>query len=160
MQVVTGMLIAAALAVPMRAEAQSGSAPSKADVQKLLSDRDDARNRGDWPAFGRFFTADATTIASDGRSYKGRQQIENGNRDQWGAGVYKGARMTTTVESVEALAPGVALADATTEITNIAGGGSRKSRTAVVLVKSDDGWKVAATRSMVPTAAGALKPPR
>jgi len=132
----------------------------RVDVQKLLDERDAARNRGDSDAFGQFFTTDATTINSDGTSYKGRPQIQKANQGTWGAGVYKGARMKTTVDSVEALAPDVALADTTFEITNIAGGGSRKGRTAVVLVRSGTAWKVAATRSMVPTAAGALKTSR
>ncbi len=155
MRVLTGILVVAALVIPVSSQGQS--APSKADIQKLLQERDDARNRADWNAFGQFFTAEATTLSSAGTSYKGRAQIQRGNQDLWGAGVYKGARIKTTVESVDVIAPDVVLADETFEITNIAGGGNRKGRTAVVLVRSNNAWKVAATRSMVPTAAGALK---
>ena len=155
MRVLTGILVVAALVIPMSSQGQS--AASKADIQKLLQEQDDARHGGDWNAFGQFFTAEATTLSSDGTSYKGRAQIQSGNQDQWGAGVYKGARIKRTVESVEVIAPDVVLADITFEITNIAGGGNRTGRTAVVLVRSNNAWKVAATRSMVPTAAGALK---
>lgn len=108
MQVVTGILVVAALAIPVASPAQSGSAPSKADIQKLLDERDHARNRGDWRAFAQSFTADATTLSSDGRFYKGHTQIEKGNQDVWGAGAYKGARLKTTVDSVEAVTPDVA----------------------------------------------------
>ena len=62
------------------------------------------------------------------------------------------------VESVQPIAPGVVVADTRWELSNIPGGGSRKGRSIIVLVKSGDSWKVAAERSMVPTPAGALKP--
>jgi uncharacterized protein (TIGR02246 family) len=156
MRLVTGVLVISALVVPVSSWGQPGAAPSKADVQKLLQDRDDARHKGDWAAYAQLFTADATVVNSDGRSFKGRAQIQKTTADLW-TGVYKGARMKAIVESVEAIAPNVALADTTYEITNIAGGGSRKGRSTVVLVKSNDGWKVAASRSMVPTPAGAVR---
>lgn len=157
MRFISGVLVVAALVVPVSSQGQAVSAPSKADVQKLLQDRDDARHRGDWSAYAQFFTPDANVINSDAKSYKGRAQIQKSAEDMWGAGVYKGARMKTTVESVEAIAPNVALADSSFEITNIPGGGSRKGRTTVVLVKSNGGWKIAASRSMVPTPTGALR---
>lgn len=157
MRLVTGVLLVSALVVPVSAWGQAGAAPGRADVQKLLQGRDEARHKGDWTAFGQVYTADATVINSDGRSHKGRAQIQKSNEDLWGGGVYKGARMKTTVDAVEAVAPNVAIADSTYEITNIAGGGTRKGRTTVVLVKSNGGWKVAASRSMVPTPAGAVR---
>jgi hypothetical protein len=51
------------------------------------------------------------------------------------------------------LAPTVAIADGTFEISGLAGG-SRKGNTTYVLVKSGDAWRIGATRSMVPTTAG------
>jgi uncharacterized protein (TIGR02246 family) len=159
MRLMTGVLVVSALVVPASSWGQPAAAPSKAVVEKLLRDRDDARHRGDWTAYGEIFTADATVINSDGKSYKGRPQIEKGTEESWGGGVYKGARMKSTVDSVEAIAPNVAVADTTYEISNIAGGGIRKGRTTLVLVNSNDGWKVAASRSMVPTPAGAARTP-
>ncbi len=155
MRLVTGVFIVSVLAVPVSSWGAGATAPSKADVQKVLDERDDARHKSDWAAYGKVFTPDATVVNSDGQSYKGRAQIQKGAADAWvGGGVYKGAQMKTTVDSVEAIAPNVAVADATFEITNIAGGGSRKGRITVVLVKSNDAWKVAASRSMVPITAG------
>lgn len=157
MRFITGVLVVTALALPVCAQGQAVSAPSKADVQKLMQDRDETRHKGDWAAYAQFFTSDATVINSDGKSYKGRAQIQKSAEEMWGGGVYKGARMKTTVETVEAIAANVAIADASFEITNIPGGGSRKGRTTVVLVKSNGGWKIAASRSMVPTPTGALR---
>lgn len=157
MRFMTGVLVVAALVVPVRSQGQAVSAPSKADVQKLLQERDETRHRGDWTGYSQFFTSDATVINSDGKSYKGRAQIQKSAEDMWGAGVYKGARMKTNLESVEAIAANVAIADSSFEITNIPGGGTRKGRTTVVLIKSNGGWKIAASRSMVPTPTGAIR---
>jgi uncharacterized protein (TIGR02246 family) len=154
----TGALIISALVTPISSWGAGAAAPSKADVQKVLNERDDARHKGDWAAYGRVFTPDATVVNSDGQTYKGRAQIQKGGAEAWGAGgVYKGAEMKTTVDSVEAVAPNVTVADATYEITGIAGGGSRKGRITVVVVRSNDGLKVAASRSMVPIAAGSVR---
>ena len=157
MRFMTAVFVVSALVVPVSSQGQAVSAPSKADVQKLLQDRDETRHRGDWTAYAQFFTPDATVINSDGKSYKGRAQIQKSAEDMWGAGVYKGARMKTNVESVEGIVANVAIADASFEITNIPGGGGRKGRTTVVLVKSNGAWKIAASRSMVPTPVGALR---
>jgi uncharacterized protein (TIGR02246 family) len=160
MRLVTGVLIVSALVLPASSWGQAVSAPTRAEAQKLLQDRDDARHKGDWTVYGQFFTADATVINSDGRSFKGRAQIQKSVEDMWGAGVYKGARMKTLVGSVDAIAANVAVVDATYEITNIPGGGTRNGLSTFVLVKSTDGWKVAAARSIVPTAAGSVRRPQ
>ena len=159
MRLATGVLILSALVLPVRSWSQGGPALSKAEAQKLLQDRDDARHKGAWTAYGQFFTTDATVINSDGQSFKGRAQVQKSVEDMWGAGVYKGARMTTDVSSVAAIAANVAVVDATYEITGIPGGGTRKGLSTFVLVKAADGWKVAAARSIVPTRAGSVQKP-
>src|SRR5260370_28038892 len=126
MRLATGLLVGSALVMPGSSPAATPAAPSKAEVQKLLHERDDARHKGDWAAYGKVFTTDATVINSDNKSYRGRAEIEKGAEESWGAGVYKGAKITATVESLEAIAPNVAAADATYEITNIGPGGTRK----------------------------------
>lgn len=156
MRLMTGVSLVVALVVPASLHAQA-SAPSKAEVQKLMDARDEARHKGDWSAYGQFFTADATVTNSDGKSFKGRAQAQKIAQDNFATGVYKGARMKTIVDSVEVVAPNVAVADSSFEISNIPGGGGRKGRTTIVLVKANDGWKIAATRSMVPTPAGAVR---
>ena len=157
MRSMTAVFVAVGLVVPASLPAQTSSPPSKAEVQKLLDARDEARHKGDWSAYGQFFTADATVTNSDGKSVKGRAQAQKIAQDNFGTGVYKGARIKTILDSVESIAPNVAIADASYEISNIPGGGSRKGRTTLVLVKGADGWKIAATRSMVPTPAGAVR---
>jgi hypothetical protein len=106
MRLLPGVFVVAALVVPVNSQGQAASAPSKADVQKLLDVRDDARHKGDWSAYGQVFTADATSTNSDGKTYKGRAQIQKAGQDLWGAGVYKGARMKSVVESNESTRSG------------------------------------------------------
>ncbi len=135
MRLVTGVLIISAFVLPTSSRGQAVSEPDRADIQKLLQDRDDARHKGEWTAYGQFFTADATVINSDGQSFNGRAQIQKSVEVMWGEGVYKGALMKTTVASVRAIAANVAVADARYEITNIPGGGNRRGRSTLCVGK-------------------------
>jgi uncharacterized protein (TIGR02246 family) len=142
------------LAVAVPGFAQSGaSGGDDAAIRRVVQQHDDARNRGDWKALGQLFTDDAEQLTSAGEWRRGRPQIEKGVAQAMST-VYKGGKYTTTVQRVRMVAPTVALADGAFEIANL-GKGSRRGHTTFVLVKSGDGWRIAATRTMVPTAAGA-----
>ena len=103
------------------------------------------------------FAEDGATLTSSGEWRRGRAAIEKGGATA-GAGVYKGGKYSTTIDSVRLLAPTVALADGTFEISGIGGAGSRKGHSTYVLVKSGDAWRIAAARSMVPTPVGPTPP--
>jgi uncharacterized protein (TIGR02246 family) len=160
MRILPGLLVLTVVGTAASTQAQSGSTPSKADLQGLVDARLSARNRGDWDGYLQAFTRDATTVSSVGTRIKGHAEIRKSLEDIWGSGVYRGAQTKGIVESVEVIAPNVVLTDGTFEITNIPGGGTRKGRSTTVFVKSGDSWKVAADRSMVPTPIGALNPAR
>jgi uncharacterized protein (TIGR02246 family) len=157
MRLVRGILVAAVAAIPLTVHAESGSTPSKADVQKLMDERVAHRNAGDFDRYVESYAPDATILTSNGAWQRGRAEILKTTRDMFGSGLYKGVRTTLTVDSVQALAPNVILVDQTWELTNIPGGGSRKGKGSTILVKSGDTWTAAAERNMVPTPAGALK---
>jgi uncharacterized protein (TIGR02246 family) len=152
------VMLAGAAIVPSSAHGQSAQAPTKAEAQKLLDANLGHRNAGRWDQFLNGHTADATILSSAGAWERGRAEMQKGLQENFAAGVYKGAQSTTTVESVQSIAPGVVLVDSTWELTNIPGGGTRKGRSATILVKSGDTWKIAAERNMVPRPAGAIKP--
>jgi uncharacterized protein (TIGR02246 family) len=156
MQFSIAVLAVMVLASPGVARGQAGVAADDAAVQKLVQEWDAARNQGDWKAFAQFYTADATTLSSDGTWRKGQAEIEKGAAQLWNT-TYKGSSYRSTVESVRTVTPDVLVADTTFEISGIPGGGSRKGRSTLVLTKSDGGWKIAAVRSMVPVAAGAVR---
>jgi uncharacterized protein (TIGR02246 family) len=118
----------------------------------VLQQHDETRSKGDWKAVASLFTEEGASLTSAGEWRRGRAQVESGGA-RAATGVYKGGKFATKIDSVRLLAPTVAIADGTFEISNIAGG-SRKGNISYVLVKSGDGWRIAASRSMVPTAAG------
>lgn len=133
------------------------AAPASADdaaIRRVVQQQDEARNRGDWKALSELFTQDAEQLTSSGTWRRGRAAVEKGVAQTMGS-VYKGAKYTTKVESVRMLAPTVAMADGTFEISNIAGGSTRRGHSTYLLVKSGDAWRIAAVRSMVPTPEGA-----
>jgi uncharacterized protein (TIGR02246 family) len=140
------------LVVPTAAQGPAAGA-DEAAVRRVIQQHDDARNRGNWTALGELFTQDSEQLTSAGEWRRGRAQIEKAVA-QATATIYKGGTYTTKIDTVRVLTPTVAIADGAFEISNIAGG-SRRGHTTYVLVKSGDAWRIAATRSMVPTAAGA-----
>ena len=155
MRFLTGLVVVALAAAASSAQAQT---PGKADVQKLLDANIGHRNAGNWDKYVDAYTPDATVMSSAGRLERGRAEMLKGLQEMFASGIYKGVQTKVVVESVQPVAPGVVVADTTWELSNIPGGGTRKGRSIIVLVKSGDSWKVAAERSMVPTPAGALKP--
>ena|SRR5688572_20558829 len=146
--------LALVLLVPGAALGQAGG--DETAIRRVVQQHDQTRTKGDWKGSANLFTEDGTTLTSSGEWRRGRAQIEKGGATA-GAGAYKGGKYSTTINSVRLLAPTVALADGTFEISGI-GGGSRKGNTAYVLVKTGDAWHIAASRSMVPTAMGPTPP--
>lgn len=141
-----------ALAGPASAQATAGGGGDEAAIRLVLQQHDDTRNKSDWKGLGALFTETAEQFTSAGEWRKGRAEIEKGVA-QGMATSYKGGKYTTKIDKVQMLAPTVALADAAFEISNIAGG-TRRGHTTFALVKSGGQWRIAAVRSMVPTAVG------
>jgi hypothetical protein len=54
------------------------------------------------------------------------------------------------VEAIRVPTSGVALADARYEISGIAGEGTRRMRSTFLLTRTDEGWRIAAIRNMLP----------
>jgi uncharacterized protein (TIGR02246 family) len=152
------VMLAAAAIVPPSAHGQSAQVPSKAEIQKMFDASNAHRDSGRWDQYLDGHTADATQLSSAGEWERGRAEMQKGLQSTFASGVYKGVKTKTIVESVQSIAPGVLLVDSTWELTNIPGGGSRNGRSASILVKSGDTWKIAAERNMVPRPAGAIKP--
>ena len=152
----TAMFILAAVMTPAVARGQMSATLSKADAQKWSDAWTDARNKGNWAAYGQVFTTDATVVTSDGGMDTGRASIQRRTQELFGSGVYKGVQTKSTVLSVSGITPDVVVIDATFELTGIPGGGTRTGRSTIVVVKQGNDWKAAATRSMVPAKAGAL----
>jgi uncharacterized protein (TIGR02246 family) len=145
------------LLIPGMAFGQAAAGGDDAAVRRVIQQHDQTRTSADWKGSANLFAEDGATLTSSGEWRRGRAQIEKGGATA-GAGVYKGAKYSTTIESVRLIAPTVALADGTFEISGIGSGGSRKGHSTYVLVKSGDAWRIAASRSMVPTPVGSTPP--
>ena len=150
MRVLTAVFMIA-LAGPAFAQGTGGG--DDAAIRAVLQKHDDTRNKADWKAMGALFTDDAEQLTSAAEWRKGRAEIEKGVA-QGMTTAYKGGKYSTKVDKVRMLAPTVALVDAAFEISNIAGG-ARRGHSTYALVKSGGQWRIAAVRSMVPTAVGA-----
>jgi len=144
------------LLVPGMALGQAAAGGDDAAIRRVVQQHDQTRTSGDWKGSANLFAEDGATLTSSGEWRRGRAQIEKGGAAA-GAGVYKGAKYATTIDSVRLLAPTVALADGAFEISGIKGG-SRKGHSTYVLVKSGEAWRIAASRSMVPTPVGPTPP--
>lgn len=151
MQTGLAALLVFTITAPTAAQTAAGS--EEAAIRRVVQQHDDARNRGDWKGVGQLFTDNADQLTSSGEWRRGRGQIEKGS-EQATTTTYKGGKYVTKVEAVRTITPDVAIADAAFEIQGIAGG-SRKGHTTYVLVKTGGAWRIAATRSMVPTPLGA-----
>ena len=145
------LAIGLALASASVASGQTAAGSDDAAVRRVVQQHDETRTSADWKAVGNVFAEDGATLTSAGEWRRGRAEIAKGGAAS-GAGVYKGAKYATKIDAVRLLAPTVAIADGTFEITGI--GGSRRGNITYVLVKSGDTWRIAASRSMVPTPAG------
>jgi uncharacterized protein (TIGR02246 family) len=157
MRTVVTLLLTLVMAVPAAAQAPADSGGDDAAIRSVVQQHDDARNRGDWKALGALFTEDAEQLTSAGEWRRGRAEIEKGIAQTMST-TYKGGKYVSKVATIRLLAPNVALADGSFEIANIGSGGSRRGHTTFVLVKSGSAWRIAASRSMVPTSVGATPP--
>jgi uncharacterized protein (TIGR02246 family) len=137
------------------AEVGSGQTSDEAAIRQVVQRFDDTRNTGDWKALAALFTKDADQLISSGTWRRGPDDIAKGMQEITST-AYKGATHKTTADRVRMLAPGIAISDGTFTITNIAGGGGRTGLVTMVLMKDGGEWRIAAARSMVPAAAGAL----
>ena len=157
MRILATMVFTALMAVAGVAQAPGGSGGDEAAIRQVVQQHDDARNRSDWKALGALFTQDAEQLTSAGEWRRGRAEIEKGIAQTMST-TYKGGKYVSKIATVRLLAPTVALADGSFEIANIGSGGSRRGHTTLVLVKSGSDWRIAASRSMVPTSVGATPP--
>jgi uncharacterized protein (TIGR02246 family) len=152
MRVVAEALIVLALVAPFGTSSQSDD---QAAIRRVVERFDETRNSGDWKGFAALFAKDADQLISSGTWRKGPEDIAKGMQEITST-TYKGATHKTTADRVRMLAPGIAISDGTFTITNIAGGGGRTGLVTMVLMKDGGEWRIAAARSMVPAAAGAL----
>jgi len=132
----------------------SKSTASDDAIRSLLSKYVDARERVDPKAVEVLFTADADQLVSSGEWRKGRDAVVKGTM---ASSQSTGGRRTITVESIRYLTADTAIVDGRYELTGLAGGETRKMWTTFVVTRTDDNWRIAAIRNMLPAAPAPTK---
>jgi uncharacterized protein (TIGR02246 family) len=122
----------------------------EAAIREIVSKYVDARERIDPKAIEALFTSDADQLVSSGEWRKGREAVVRGTMESSRS---TGGKRSITVESVRFVATDVAIADGRYELTGLAGGATRQMWTTLVLKRTESGWRIAAIRNMLPTAA-------
>jgi uncharacterized protein (TIGR02246 family) len=129
------------------ATAQTVRAADEASIRDVVSRYLAAREKNDAAALGALFTSDADQLTSSGEWRKGRDELVKGTltSSRQNAGT-----RTIMIESVRLLSPDTAIADGRYEITG--GPTERRMRTSFVMIRTKEGWRVAAIRNMLPVA--------
>ena len=128
--------------------AQSAGAEDAA-IRDLVKRYSDARNASDAKTLESLFVADADQLVSSGEWRRGRDAVVKGSL---ASSASASGQRTFTVETVRLLAPTVAIVDSRYEIGGANGAAPRSMWAAWLIVRTADGWRIAAIRNMLPTA--------
>jgi len=150
MRAFTACVAGVVFAVSLSAQAPHKRTDDEAAIRQIVRNYMDARNQQDRRLIESLFTEDADQLVSSGEWRKGRSELVQGTMT---SSERTGGKRTITVESIRFVAPPVALVDGRYELTDLAGGSSRRMWTTLVLVEGPDGWRIAAIRNMLPAAA-------
>jgi uncharacterized protein (TIGR02246 family) len=132
------------------AQTAAGNAADEKAIREVVQRYVDARERRDAAALATLFTADADQFTTSGEWRKGRDAIVKGGlaSSQQNPGT-----RTIKVETVRFIAPAVAIADGPYLISAGTQAEARPMWTTIVLTRTPDGWRIAAIRNALPTAA-------
>lgn len=117
------------------------------EIRALVGRYASARESRDPQAIRKLFTADADQLVSSGVWRRGSEALVEGMLSS--SRRNPGTR-TLTVETVRFPTPGVAVADARYVIAGSSGAADRKMWSTFVCLRTDDGWRIAAIRNMLP----------
>jgi uncharacterized protein (TIGR02246 family) len=113
-------------------------------ARDLLEQLEDGWNAGDGEAFGEAFTEDADFVAIRGDYHQGREAIAKGHEGIFNS-IYKDSRASYVLLQARALADGVILAQARSDLNAPSGplAGEHSSVSTLVLVTEGEGWRIA-----------------
>ena len=116
-------------------------------IKTLVGQYAAARESRDPQAIRKLFTDDADQLVSSGTWRRGREALVDG---MLGSSRRNPGSRTLAVETVRFPAPGVAVADARYIIAGSDGAADRRMWSTFVCLRTDDGWRIAAIRNMLP----------
>ena len=124
---------------------QTVRATDEASIREVVTRYLAARGKNDAAAIGALFTTDADQLTSSGEWRKGRDEVVRGTL---ASSKQNSGKRIIEIESVRFLSADTAIADGRYEITG--GATDRRMRTSFIMIRTKDGWRVAAIRNMLP----------
>ena len=127
----------------------------EAAIRKIHADFTAAWNRHDPAALAAIWSADGDLVNPEGRSAKGRAEVQK-NFAAEQAAIYKSSTFANTVTGIRFLTPDIAIVDASFEIQNAtppnAPPMTQKGLYKAVMVKEGGTWRTASAMAMAPVA--------
>ncbi len=123
-------------------------------IRTLVAKYMEARNGRDPQATRALFISDADQLVSTGEWRKGIDALVRG---AMASSQKEASKSSITIESIRLIDPDVAIADGRYETISASTGASRKMWTTLVVKRVGSGWRIAAIRNMLPTAAATQK---
>ena len=145
MRIVLLGLITAVLLADLHAQRSPSRASDEAAVREIITRYMAARDARDPVAVAALFTSDADQFTTGGEWRRGRDQIRSGTAES--SQRNPGSRRIS-VESVRFVTQDVAIVDGPYEIVAAGATPPRRMWTTLVLVRTADGWRIAAIRNM------------
>ena len=135
------LAVFALFAVTLAAQSPTRDAP----IIQIVADYNAARDDQDPQAIEKLFVEDADQLVSNGVWRRGKDTLVKG---MLASSAGNPGDRTLTVETVRFVTSDVALADARYEIAGARG--VRKMWSTFLVVKTANGWRIAAIRNMLP----------
>jgi uncharacterized protein (TIGR02246 family) len=131
------------LAIPLIAAPDEREAAIRQLVQQYL----EARDRNDSGALRKLLVPDADQLVSSGEWRKGRDAVVSGTLAS--SRRTSGIR-TITLETIRFITADTAVADGRYDLTGLSGSENRRMWSTFVVVRTPEGWRLAAIRNMLP----------
>jgi uncharacterized protein (TIGR02246 family) len=131
------------LAIPLIAAPDEREAAIRQLVQQYL----EARDRNDAGALCKLLVPDADQLVSSGEWRKGRDAVVSGTLAS--SRRTSGIR-TITLETIRFITADTAVADGRYDLTGLSGSENRRMWSTFVVVRTPEGWRLAAIRNMLP----------
>jgi uncharacterized protein (TIGR02246 family) len=120
----------------------------KQELEKTISQLDDAWNRGDAIAFSQLWIDDATNVSPMGEIDDGREALEKNMAIQF-SGDMQGTTHKLTIERVYSVSSSVALVDGIAEVAMDNYEPWKSKFTAIFLKVKNNEWKIAHMRAYI-----------
>jgi uncharacterized protein (TIGR02246 family) len=125
----------------------SAFASDDTDIRQLIQRYVDARNHMDQNTLRDLFTPDVDQLVSTGQWRRGLDNLLQG---AMASSKKETGQSSVTLESVRLLGKDAAIADGRYETSSLGATAPRKMWSTFVLLRTADGWRIAAIRNMLP----------